>query len=409
MGSGAVVQHDALRMLCQNGDQRFRLGRLARGQGRITHMHIVVCKAVGEPTRPGRALDAVFGHIHPAVHPVQIGPAAKHHCGRGQGAGAAPALFEVEPNINGKGWLKDSIESVYAQTEQDFELIIVDNGSTDESLEQARSYCGRPNFTLIENGTNTGFSHAVNQGIARAKGEYVVMFNNDAFAEPEWLAELIRTAETDSKIFAVQSLMLRHFERELADDAGDYVTWMGFACKTGDGRRASRYTKQKRIFSACGGAALYRKSILEEIGTFDENFFAYFEDVDLSWRANNAGYKCVLCPTARCYHICGASTGAVKYTAFKSQQSGRNSILLPLKNEPLLMLILNFLPLALGYLLKCYKFHKQGFGEAWDKGMHEAFALLKEGRLGKRPFRLKDMPNYILMELWMIWNMVPYL
>ena len=63
-------------------------------------MHIVVCKAVGEPARPGRALDAVFGHIHPAVHPIQIGPAAKHHCGRGQGAGAAPALFEVEPNIN---------------------------------------------------------------------------------------------------------------------------------------------------------------------------------------------------------------------------------------------------------------------------------------------------------------------
>ena len=315
----------------------------------------------------------------------------------------------VIPNINGKGWLKDSIESVYAQTEQNFQLIVVDNGSTDESLEQARSYCSRANFTLIENGTNTGFSHAVNQGIAMAESEYVVLFNNDAFAEPQWLAELIRTAETDPKIFAVQSLMIRHFDRDLADDAGDYVTWMGFACKTGDGRRVSRYTKQKRIFSACGGAALYRKRILDEIGTFDENFFAYFEDVDLSWRANNAGYKNLLCPTAKCYHICGASTGAVKYNAFKSQQSGRNSILLPLKNEPLLMLILNFIPLAVGYLLKCYKFHKQGFGEAWDKGMHEAFALLKSGRLGKRPFRLKDLPNYILMELWMIWNMVPYL
>ena len=149
-------------------------------------------------------------------------------------------------------------------------------------LEQARSYCSRENFTLIENGTNTGFSHAVNQGIALADSEYVVLFNNDAFAEPQWLEELIRTAETDPKIFAVQSLMIRHFDRELADDAGDYVTWMGFACKTGDGRRASRYTRQKRIFSACGGAALYRKSILDEIGNFDENFFAYFEDVDLS-------------------------------------------------------------------------------------------------------------------------------
>ena len=126
----------------------------------------------------------------------------------------------IIPNINGKGWLKDSIESVYAQTEQDFELIVVDNGSTDESLEQARSYCSRPNFQLIENGSNTGFSHAVNQGIARAKSEFVVLFNNDAFAEPQWLAELIRVAESDEKIFAVQSLMIRHFDRELADDAG---------------------------------------------------------------------------------------------------------------------------------------------------------------------------------------------
>ena len=236
-----------------------------------------------------------------------------------------------------------------------------------------------------------------------------MLFNNDAFAEPQWLAELIRAADSDPRIFAVQSLMIRHFERELADDAGDYVTWMGFACKTGDGRRASRYTRQKRIFSACGGAALYRKSILDEIGLFDENFFAYFEDVDLSWRANNAGYKNILCPTARCYHICGASTGAVRYNEFKSRQSGRNSILLPLKNEPVLMLLANALPLAAGYLLKCYKFHKQGFGDAWDQGMREAFDILRQGRLGKRPFRLRDLPNYLLMEAWMIWNMFPYL
>ena len=115
----------------------------------------------------------------------------------------------VIPNINGKGWLKDSIESVYAQTEQDFELIIVDNGSTDESLEQARSYCSRPNFTLIENGTNTGFSHAVNQGIARAKGEYVVMFNNDAFAEPNWLAELIRIYDSVDVRFLLEDFFAK--------------------------------------------------------------------------------------------------------------------------------------------------------------------------------------------------------
>ena len=313
----------------------------------------------------------------------------------------------VIPNINGKGWLKDSIESVYAQTEQNFELIIVDNGSTDESLEQARSYCGRPNFTLIENGTNTGFSHAVNQGIARAKGEYVVMFNNDAFAEPEWLAELIRTAETDPKIFAVQSLMLRHFERELADDAGDYVTWMGFACKTGDGRRASRYTKQKRIFSACGGAALYRKSILDEIGVFDENFFAYFEDVDLSWRANNFGYKNVYCPTAKCRHICGATTGAVRYNPFKSIQSGRNSILLPYKNQPVVMLVVNFIPMLLGYLLKVIMFRHRGFGNDYAKGYAEAKIALP--KIKKPKFYWRNLPNYLWCEGSMIVGLFRYL
>ena len=130
----------------------------------------------------------------------------------------------IIPNLNGAGWLRDSIESIWAQTEQDFELIVIDNGSTDESLEIARSYCGRGRYTLIENAENTGFSHAVNQGIAIAKGEYMALFNNDAFAEPTWLAELLRTAEADPKIFAVSSLMLRFYEPELADDAGDYVT-----------------------------------------------------------------------------------------------------------------------------------------------------------------------------------------
>lgn len=178
----------------------------------------------------------------------------------------------IIPNLNGAGWLRDSIESIWAQTEQDFELIVIDNGSTDESLEIARSYCGNSRYHLIENSENTGFSHAVNQGIAMAKGEYMALFNNDAFAEPNWLEELLKTAESDPKIFAVSSLMLRYYEPELADDAGDYVTILGFACKRGDGLKASRYQKPCRIFSACGGAALYRKSILDKIGVFDELF-----------------------------------------------------------------------------------------------------------------------------------------
>ena len=302
----------------------------------------------------------------------------------------------IIPNLNGAGWLRDSIESIWAQTETDFELIVVDNGSTDESLAIARSYRGRPGYTLIENSANTGFSHAVNQGIAVAKGEYIALFNNDAFAEPRWLAELIRTAEADERIFAVSSLMLRYYEPELADDAGDYVTLLGFACKRGDGLKASRYQKPGRIFSACGGAALYRRAILDKIGVFDELFFAYYEDVDLSWRANNFGYKNVYCPTARCRHICGATTGAVRYNPFKSIQSGRNSILLPYKNMPAAMLLLNLIPLVLGYLLKVVMFRLRGFGGDYAKGFAEARTALR--RLDKPKFYWRNLPHYVWVE-----------
>ncbi len=313
----------------------------------------------------------------------------------------------VIPNLNGAGWLKVSIESIWAQTMQDLELIVVDNGSTDESLAIAQSYQGRPGYTLIQNDTNTGFSHAVNQGIRAAKGEYVALFNNDAFAEPDWLENLIAAAEQDKRIFAVSSLMIRHFERELADDAGDYVTLLGFACKRGDGMKASRYQKPGRVFSACGGAALYRKSILDEIGLFDETFFAYYEDVDISWRANSLGYKNVYCPTARCYHICGATTGAVRYNPFKSIQSGRNSILLPYKNMPILMLLLNLPFLVFGYLLKAAMFRLRGFGPAYGQGFKEALKTM--GKIQKPRFRLKNLPCYVLIQLWLVLGLFQYI
>lgn len=305
----------------------------------------------------------------------------------------------VIPNLNGAGWLKDSIESIWAQTCQDFELIVIDNASSDESLAIAQSYKSHPRYTLIENNTNTGFSYAVNQGIKMAKGEFVVLFNNDAFAEPDWLAELIKTAEQDEKIFAVQSFMIRHFEREIADDAGDYVTLFGWACKRGDGMYASRYTKPKRIFSACGGASLYRKSILDEIGLFDELFFAYFEDVDISWRANSLGYKNRFCPSAKCYHICGATTGAVRYNEFKSVQSGRNSILLPYKNMPIVMFVINFPFLLAGYLLKVLMFGLKGFWKPYIKGAKEAFVAMP--KIQKPPFYWRNLPNYLLIEGWL--------
>ncbi len=312
-----------------------------------------------------------------------------------------PKLSIVLPNLNGAGWLHDSIQSLYEQTEQNFELIIVDNGSSDDSLLDARKAAQKENCTLIENTENLGFSKAVNQGIAAAKAPYVLLFNNDAFAKPDMTTQLLHTMEQDARIFSAQSLMIRHLEQEKADDCGDFVTLFGWAYKRGDGLSPARYPKSQRIFSSCGGAAMYRRSLLLELGGFEELFFAYLEDVDISWRANNHGYRCVYEPAAVCTHICGATTrGKTKgsqYNDFKSLQSGRNSLLLPLKNLPLPFLLLNLPFLVFGYVVKLLVFSLRGFGKPFRRGYKEALQLLSV--LPKTKFRLRYLSAYLWVQL----------
>ena len=305
----------------------------------------------------------------------------------------------VLPNLNGAEWLKGCLESLYDQTIQDFELIVVDNASTDKSLETAHAYTRRRHFTLVENPSNTGFSAAVNEGIRRAQAPYVLLFNNDAFARPDMLEQLLKVVEQDERIFSVQCLMLRHHNPARVDDAGDFVTLPGWAFQSGNELPAPRSARTRRIFSACGGAALYRRSVFDEIGFFEEHFFAYLEDVDIGWRANNLGYRNLLCPAATCTHIGGATTGGTagaRYNPFKSIQSGRNSLLLPYKNMPLLMLVLNFPFLLLGYAFKTLVFHLRGYGTFWRQGMREGFALI--GKLDKPRFRFRNLFHYLWVQ-----------
>lgn len=306
----------------------------------------------------------------------------------------------IIPNLNGEGWLKDSIDSCICQEfSGEYEIIVIDNGSKDKSvdiiIEAARSFA---NFIFIQNGDNTGFSYAVNQGIEKSSAEYAVLFNNDAFAEKDWLQNLVDVADADKNIFSVGSKMIQHYNRHLCDDAGDYVPLFGWTCKRGDGLSKDRYTKQERIFSACGGAALYRKSILDKIGLFDVSFFAYGEDVDLGWRANNQGYKNIFCPTAVCYHICSATTGG-RYNDFKSIQSGKNTLLLLYKNQPLLMFIINFPFIFLGFLPKLAAFGLRGYGKPFLKGTGMAFSMFRG--VTKPPFKWVNLGSY----LWVEWTM----
>lgn len=314
----------------------------------------------------------------------------------------------IIPNLNGEGWLADCLNSCIDQKfNGEYEIIVVDNGSTDSSMAIIKECALRFSpFVIIENDDNTGFSYAVNQGIERSTAEYAVLFNNDAFAESGWLQSLVDVADLDEKIFSVGSKMVQHYNRDLCDDAGDYVPLFGWTCKRGDGLSVDRYTNQERIFSACGGAALYRKSILDKIGLFDVSFFAYGEDVDLGWRANNLGYKNIFCPKAICYHICSATTGG-RYNDFKALKSGQNTLLLLYKNQPLLMLILNSPFIFLGFLPKLAAFYLRGYAKPFLAGTRRAFTLFKS--VYKPPFHFANLTSYLWVEWTMFKNIFTYI
>lgn len=314
----------------------------------------------------------------------------------------------IIPNLNGEGWLKDSIESCMQQDfKYEYEIVVIDNGSKDNSVQIIKDCAARfDNFVFIQNEDNTGFSYAVNQGIEHSCAQYAVLFNNDAFAQKDFLQNLVEVADSDDNIFSVGSLMVQHYHRDLCDDAGDYVPLFGWTCKRGDGLSRERYQTQQRIFSACGGAALYRKSILQEIGLFDVSFFAYGEDVDLGWRANNAGYKNIFCPRAVCYHICSATTGG-RYNDFKSVQSGKNTLLLLYKNQPLLMFIFNLPFIFLGFLPKLAAFVLRGYGKPFLKGTAMAFKAFPS--VDKPPFHMRNLKAYFWVEWTMFKNIFVYI
>lgn len=250
------------------------------------------------------------------------------------------SLDIVIPNYNGRQFLDACLESIWSQTFIDFHVIVVDNGSRDSSVEYLRKR--HPAVQVIALPENRGFSAAVNRGIAAGNSALVFLLNNDTELDPDCLAELVRAAgEYDDGFFAPK--MLSYNERHILDGAGDGFLRGGVGYRLGTMEADGEvYSQPRRVFGACGGAVLYRRAMLERIGLFDEDFFAYLEDVDLNLRANRAGYTCRYVPTARVYHIGSATTGS-KINPFTVRLSTRNNLYLVLKNYPVTFMI-RFLP-----------------------------------------------------------------
>lgn len=235
----------------------------------------------------------------------------------------------VIPNWNGRRFLATCLNSLQQQTYSDIEIIVVDNASNDGS--QALMREGFPQVQLITLPENRGFTGACNIGMQAAKGDIIALLNNDTEVDVNWVKEIVNGFCRDQTVGMVASKMLLFDKRDHFHTAGDTFGTDGSAGNRGAWERdVGQYDRVEYVFGACGGAAAYRKSMLDDIGLLDDDFFFLLEDVDLAWRAQLAGYKALYVPSALVYHHLSASGGGV--TA--SYYDGRNGIWVLVKNMP---------------------------------------------------------------------------
>jgi GT2 family glycosyltransferase len=242
-----------------------------------------------------------------------------------------PLVSVVIANWNGRHHLEVCLPALAEQTLPAAEIIVVDNGSTDGS--QAWLAAKHPEVTVLANDRNRGFAAANNQGIRAARGGYIALLNNDTRPIPEWLAALAHTLDTDTRLGMAASLMVFADRPTLINSMGVSVDRCGISWDRGGGQVvAGMADSLVEVFGASAGAALYRRELFDDVGGFDEDFFAYLEDVDLAWRARWRGWRAVCVPAARVYHA-HSSTG-VEGSAFKTYWLARNKIVVIAKNYP---------------------------------------------------------------------------
>lgn len=237
----------------------------------------------------------------------------------------------IIPTFNKKDLLKECLDSLKKQTFSDFSITIIDNGSFDGTAEMLKK--DFPESYVIRNSNNRGFV-AVNQGIKISQGDFVVLLNNDAVADKNWLKELVEGLKRHPEAGFAASKILNYHKRNIIDSAGDgfsFAMMGGYSIGKGE-KDGSKYAREKYCFSATGGGSIYRKSLFNKIGLFDEKFFAFFEDIDLGFRANWAGFKCIYLPKAILYHRGGET--AIHNSNFHLLLTDRNKIITVMKNLP---------------------------------------------------------------------------
>lgn len=311
------------------------------------------------------------------------------------------------PNYNGIKFIRPCLDSI--RKAGDYPVIIVDNGSCDGAREEIEHYISESSqesgIRLIPLRENTGFCHAVNVGLKEVKTEFVFLLNNDTIIDKEAIDRLESCMDSDRRIFSAQSKILNLYNHDLIDDAGDLYCALGWAFARGKDKPAHYYTERARVFACCGAAVMYRMSMFDEIGGFDEEHFAYLEDIDMGYRAGIHGFKNIYEPSSVIYHA-GSATSGSRHNSFKVKLSSGNSIYLIYKNMPLLQLLLNLPFIVIGTLIKLLFFARKHLAGAYLSGIISGFGKcardIDNSRYHKVRFRFGHLRNYIRiqLELW---------
>lgn len=281
----------------------------------------------------------------------------------------------IIPSWNGKGLLKDCLESLSKQTFRDFEIIVVDNGSSDGSVEYIQS--NDVTIKLVRNKKNRGFAGGINSGVKESHAKYVVFLNNDTAVDKNWLKYLVECADNHPEVFSVNPKLLNFSDRKLIDGVGIQINEVGQARSIGwQEKDSGQYEKEQYIFGATGGASLFVREKFIKLGMFDESFFMYSEEVDLAFRAQFAGWKSIYCPKAVVFHKHKAT--AKKYPQRIEYWQFRNMMATIIKDFPSEILLKNgrWIKIVLVYF-------------------NTIFYQLKNGYFWP-PF---------LTKLWLVWNL----
>jgi GT2 family glycosyltransferase len=243
-----------------------------------------------------------------------------------------PTLSAVVLTYNHRELLDTVLPSLAAQHLRSLETIVVDNGSSDDTREWLMTHW--PEVRVVSLTSNIGVTAALNVCLDSGTGDFVALLNNDVELEPDCLGELARALELHPEAVVATAKLINFHDRGLIDGAGDLYEWTGLARRRGQGLRdVGQYDEPRGVFGACGCVAMYRRSALEEVGRFDDQLFAFYEDVDWSFRAQLLGFKCWYVPTAVAYHMSSATLG-VDSSDFALYHFWRNVIWVVMKNYP---------------------------------------------------------------------------